>query len=88
LSFTVAGSITDLHPAASQSYDAIVMNLHIPGTDGLGLCRRLRREARKAYTVLIVIERDTPDDKLIGLEAGAVGYMVKPFKVRELDARL
>jgi DNA-binding response OmpR family regulator len=74
--------------ASSESFDVIVLDLMLPGLDGLELCRRLRREAKKSTPVLMLTARDTLDDKLIGLDAGADDYLVKPFEIRELEARV
>jgi len=74
--------------ATTQSYDAIVLDLMLPGIDGLELCRRLRREAKKATPVLMLTARDTLEDKVAGLDAGADDYLVKPFEIRELEARV
>ena len=83
-----ADGSSGLHLAISGSYDVIVLDLMLPGLDGLEVCRKLRREAKKATPVLMLTARDTLEDKLIGLEAGADDYLVKPFEVRELEARL
>lgn len=83
-----ADGITGLNLAVSNSYDAIVLDLRLPGVDGLEVCRRLRQGARKTCPVLVLTARDTLEDKLAGLDAGADDYMVKPFEIRELDARL
>ncbi|MBS0571326.1 MAG: response regulator transcription factor [Proteobacteria bacterium] len=80
--------VTGLHLAVSNSYDVIVLDLMLPGMDGLDLCRRLRREAKKSTPVLMLTARDTLEDKLTGLDAGADDYLVKPFEIRELEARL
>ena len=74
--------------AAEGRYDAIVLDVLLPGLDGLELCRRLRKELRQATPVLILTARDTLEDKVAGLEAGADDYLVKPFSLAELDARL
>lgn len=79
--------ISGLHLAASNSYDVIVLDLTLPGLDGLSLCRRLR-EAGKDTPVLMLTARDSLDDKIAGLEAGADDYVVKPFALREVNARL
>jgi DNA-binding response OmpR family regulator len=83
-----ADGATGLNLAVYNSYDAIVLDLGLPGMDGLEVCRKLRCEARKAYPMLMLTARDTLEDKLAGLDAGADDYMVKPFEIRELDARL
>lgn len=77
-----------LHLAVASSYDVIVLDLMLPGLDGLEVCRKLRHDAKKSTPVLMLTARDTLEDKLIGLEAGADDYLVKPFEVRELEARL
>lgn len=83
-----ADGVSGLHLAVSNSYDVIVLDLMLPGLDGLEVCRKLRKEAKKSTPVLMLTARDTLEDKLVGLEAGADDYLVKPFEVRELEARL
>jgi DNA-binding response OmpR family regulator len=83
-----ADGMSGLNLVASNSYDAILLDLRLPGMDGLEVCRKLRRELRKAYPVLMLTAHGTLEDKLAGLDAGADDYMVKPFEIRELDARL
>ena len=80
--------VTGLHLAVSNSYDVIVLDLMLPGIDGLELCRKLRNEAKKSTPVLMLTARDTIEDKLVGLDAGADDYLVKPFEIRELEARV
>lgn len=79
--------ISGLHLAASNPYDVIILDLMLPGIDGMTLCRRLR-EAGKQMPVLMLTARDSLDDKIAGLEAGADDYVVKPFALREVEARL
>lgn len=74
--------------AASTEYDAIVLDLSLPDLDGLEVCRRLRRENRVATPILMLTARDTVQDKLTGFEMGADDYLVKPFSLPEIDARL
>jgi len=83
-----ADGITGLHLAMSNSYDVVVLDLMLPGMDGLDLCRKLRSEGKKSTPVLMLTARDTLDDKLTGLDAGADDYLVKPFEIRELEARV
>jgi DNA-binding response OmpR family regulator len=71
---------------ASQ-YDAIVLDLNLPGEDGLSVLRRLRAE-RQRVPVLILTARDGGDDVVAGLDAGADDYVRKPFRFDELEARL
>ena len=80
--------VTGLHLAVSGDFDAIVLDLGLPGVDGLGLCRKLRGEARQDVPVLILTARDLLDDKLAAFECGADDYLVKPFALREVEARL
>lgn len=80
--------ITGLHLAVSKPYDIIVLDLMLPGIDGIAVCRKLRGDAKNSTPLLMLTARDTIEEKLEGLEAGADDYMVKPFELRELDARL
>lgn len=80
--------VSGLHLAVGHDYDAIVLDLTLPRMDGLTLCQRLRREARKATPVIMLTARDTLDDKLAGFAHGADDYLVKPFALPELAARL
>jgi len=83
-----ADGVSGLHLAVSNSYDVVVLDLMLPGMDGLDVCRKLRRDAKKSTPVLMLTARDTLEDKLVGLEAGADDYLVKPFDLDELLARL
>jgi DNA-binding response OmpR family regulator len=80
--------ITGLHLAITKSYDAIVLDIVLPGMDGLTLCRKFREEARRNTPVLMLTARDALDDRVAGLECGADDYVLKPFALRELEARL
>ena len=80
--------ITGLHLAVVNEYEAIVLDLMLPGMDGLSLCRKLREEARRDTPILMLTARDTQQDKIDGLDAGADDYLVKPFDIRELAARV
>jgi DNA-binding response OmpR family regulator len=83
-----ADGVTGLHLAVTEDFDAIVLDLMLPGIDGLAICRRLRGEAAKKTPILMLTARDTLEDKVAGLDAGADDYLVKPFELEELDARL
>ena len=74
--------------ALGGSYDAIVLDLMLPGLDGLSLCRRLRQSGRAGVPILMLTAKDLLADKIEGFEAGADDYLVKPFSLAELDARL
>lgn len=80
--------VTGLHLAVTNSYDVIVLDLMLPGMDGIEVCRKLRHDAKRSTPVLMLTARDTLDDKLVGLDAGADDYLVKPFEIRELEARV
>lgn len=80
--------ITGLHLAVTHPYDAVVLDLGLPGLDGLSLCRKLREEAGSTTPVLMLTARDALDDRVTGLEYGADDYVLKPFALRELEARL
>ena len=77
-----------LKAAARGHYDAIVLDVMLPGLDGLALCRRLRGQLRRTTPVLMLTARDTIQDKISGFESGADDYLVKPFSMAELDVRL
>ena len=77
-----------LRLATEKAYDAVVLDLMLPQIDGLEVCRRLRQEARKSTPVLLLTARDSVDDKVRGLEAGGDDYLVKPFAIQELEARV
>ncbi|MEO6365712.1 MAG: response regulator transcription factor [Luteimonas sp.] len=73
--------------ALEGGLDVIVLDLGLPRLDGLDLCRKLR-EAGHGVPVLMLTARDTLDDKLRGFAEGADDYMVKPFSMHELEARI
>jgi len=73
--------------ATSQTFDCIILDLMLPGRDGLSVVAELRK-ARKSIPVLILTARDAVEDRVTGLDAGADDYLVKPFAFAELLARL
>jgi two-component system alkaline phosphatase synthesis response regulator PhoP len=76
-----------LMKAVNHSYELIILDLRLPGMDGLEICRRLRIE--KVYTpVLMLTAKSEEVDRVVGLEVGADDYITKPFSVRELIARV
>ena len=79
--------IRALHSAQNGSFDLILLDVMLPGIDGFEVCRRLRA-AQVSSLILIITARDTTDDKVLGLDAGADDYLSKPFKVAELLARM
>ena len=80
--------ISGLHLALTQNYDVIILDIMLPGMDGLTFCRKLREEGEKGTPVLMLTARDTLSDKLEGFEAGADDYLIKPFEMKELSARI
>ena len=80
--------ISAMHLALTNPFDVIVLDLMLPGMDGLSFCKKLRADANIDKPVLMLTARDTLDDKLKGFEAGADDYLVKPFALQELHARL
>ena len=83
-----ADGLTGLHLAVTNQYDAIILDLMLPGLDGLSICDRLRREARDSTPIIMLTARDRLDDKVDGLATGADDYLVKPFAIAELEARV
>ncbi|RZM79517.1 response regulator transcription factor [Leptolyngbya iicbica] len=71
----------------AEPFDLIVLDLTLPKLDGISLCQQLREQAL-TLPVLMLTARDTLDDKIMGLDAGADDYMVKPFEMSELRARV
>ncbi len=83
-----ADGVTGLHLAVVNDFDAIVLDLNLPGMDGLEVCRKLRQEGRKQTPVLMLTARDSLENKLEGFDSGADDYLVKPFALQEVEARL
>jgi two-component system OmpR family response regulator len=71
---------------AKQSFDLLILDLSLPGEDGLSICRRIR--ATNDLPIIIVTAQSEDVDKILGLEMGADDYVVKPFNSRELLARI
>jgi len=84
----VADEVTGLDLAVTNTYDVIILDLTLPGMDGINICRKLRYEAQRDTPILMLTARDTVDDKVAGLDAGADDYLVKPFEIQELEARI
>jgi heavy metal response regulator len=76
-----------LELARTREYDAIVLDVMLPQVDGLTLCRILRVEGRQT-PVIMLTARDLVEDRVLGLDAGADDYLIKPFAIAELAARL
>ncbi|MEY4297179.1 MAG: hypothetical protein RLZZ423_358 [Cyanobacteriota bacterium] len=87
--FSVAAAADGLaawRQLGQQRFDLVVLDLMLPGLNGLDLCRRLRSTPNPPL-ILVVSARDTETDRVLGLEVGADDYLVKPFGMRELVAR-
>jgi DNA-binding response OmpR family regulator len=83
-----ADGLTGLHLAVKNNYDMIILDLMLPGMDGLSICEKLRHDARDNTPIIMLTARDTLDDKVTGLSTGADDYLVKPFAIAELEARV
>ncbi len=83
-----ADGVTGLHLGVSNDYDLVILDLMLPGMDGLEVCEKLRNEARRSTPLLMLTARDTLEDKVAGLDVGADDYLVKPFEIKELEARV
>lgn len=76
-----------LYLARTADYDVIVLDVMLPDISGLDVCRTLRREGR-AVPILLLTARDSIEDRVAGLDCGADDYLIKPFALAELSARL
>lgn len=76
-----------LHSVQQHRFDLVLLDINMPGISGIDACRRIRGMSPQAGIVMITV-RDLEDDKVRALEAGADDYVTKPFKLRELTARL
>jgi DNA-binding response OmpR family regulator len=89
LSYTVDlafDGVAGLEKAASSPYDLIILDIMLPGLDGLEICRRLRRNSY--IPILMLSSKSSEFDRVLGLEMGADDYVTKPFSIRELLARV
>ena len=80
--------LSGLQLASSQHFDLLVLDVMLPGIDGFTLCQRLREESRSSTPVIMLTARDTLDDRLQGFRSGADDYLLKPFALSELAARI
>jgi DNA-binding response OmpR family regulator len=84
-----ADGTTGLQLAQSRTFDLVILDLMLPGIDGVTLCRAIRRDSANAETpILMLTARREESDKVLGLDSGADDYVTKPFGVRELMARV
>ncbi|MFG3694738.1 response regulator transcription factor [Stutzerimonas stutzeri] len=80
--------LSGLHLAATAHYDLIVLDIMLPGIDGYQVCKRLREDAGRDTPIIMLTARDALDDRLQGLKSGADDYLIKPFALSELVARI
>lgn len=80
--------LSGLHLASTEHYDLIVLDIMLPGIDGYQVCKRLREDAGSDTPIIMLTARDALDDRLKGLGLGADDYLVKPFALSELVARI
>jgi DNA-binding response OmpR family regulator len=86
---TASDGNSALEAARSESPDLILLDIMLPGIDGLEVCRQLRRESSTATTPIVMLTAKSDEiDKVVGLEVGADDYVTKPFGRRELLARV
>ncbi|MFN3493161.1 MAG: response regulator transcription factor [Hydrogenophaga sp.] len=85
---SATNGFSGLSMASDGGFDVIVLDVMLPGLDGIALCQRLRSELRRDTPVLMLTARDTVEDRVLGLRSGADDYLVKPFSMVELEARL
>lgn len=85
---SAANAYAALALAGAEIYDVIVLDIMMPGMNGIEMCQKLRDELLNATPVLMLTARDTLQDKLAGFASGADDYLVKPFSLAELDVRL
>ena len=80
--------LSGLHLASINRYDIIVLDIMLPGIDGYQICQRLREDGHNEVSILMLTACDSLDDRLKGLRMGADDYLVKPFALSELAARI
>lgn len=83
-----ADGMTALQLCGQHNYDALVLDIMMPGIDGYEVCHRIREELQQDMPIIMLTARDTLDDKLNGFAHGTDDYLVKPFEMKELEARL
>jgi DNA-binding response OmpR family regulator len=86
LDYAVTGTL-GLSLAQSQKFDCIILDIMLPGIDGISLCQQLRAEGNNT-PIIMLTARDTNNDMLLGLRQGADDYIVKPFNLELLEARI
>lgn len=87
LDFAYSGAL-GLKLAIDRRFDLIILDLMLPGKDGITVCREFREQSKHDTPILMLTARDTIDDKVSGFKAGTDDYLVKPFSLRELEVRV
>lgn len=77
-----------LEQALAGRFDCLVLDVMLPGMDGITLCRTLREKHDCRTPIIMLTARDTVPDRVLGLDSGADDYLVKPFALKELEARI
>ena len=80
--------ITAVSKTRSDAFDLIILDLMLPGLDGIEVCKTVRAESEQHIPIIMLTARDTLPDKLQGFDAGADDYLTKPFALEELGARI
>ncbi len=83
-----ADGLTALHLLATNSYDIVILDIMLPGINGLTLCQRIRQDLQSSVPIIMLTARDSIDDKAQAFNSGADDYLVKPFHMRELELRI
>ncbi len=83
-----ADGVVGLHLSVTEKYDAIILDVMLPGMDGIDVCSRIRKAPISQPAIIILTALDALQDKLTGFAAGVDDYLVKPFALEELSARL
>ncbi len=77
-----------LNLALDNVYDVVILDIMLPGIDGLEVCRQIRQKSHRHVPILMLTARDTITDKITGFETGADDYLTKPFALEELEVRV
>ena len=77
-----------LHMVLTRSYDVIILDLGLPDIDGYRICQRLRQKEQCTVPIIMLTARDSLDSKLEAFNSGADDYLIKPFALKELAARV
>ena len=80
--------LSGLHLANTKTFDLILLDIMLPGIDGFQVCQRLRNEGRCETPIIMLTAKDALEDRLRGLNSGADDYLIKPFALSELSARI